>query len=339
MSDNNTVSIVVPVYRCEKYLAACIDSIKCQSHKNLEIILIDDGSPDNSGKICDEIALSDERIKVIHKENGGVSSARNCGIDNATGEYIMFVDSDDLIDAHICEHLVSVMKEDCELAVCRYNEHAGFTDRFVSDTKADAELVAEYKNKKEIFLCLVEARILNCPYAKLFKRSLIGDLRYDNSITLGEDLLFNLEYLKKISGSVRISEYIGYLYMVGNASSITNNFRESDFNTFAYLNEKTREFAEMYDMGDDVIYDIDRRFILDTLAYFQKLYFSDKPKKYIEKTAFDSFNNPTFFSRVQQKYKLGLFLDLQLYLMKRKRVGLLNMFFKTKKFVKKALNK
>ena len=92
------VSVIVPVYKVENVLHYCIDSILNQTYKNFELILVDDGSPDNSGKICDEYAKKDNRIKVIYKENGGVSSARNCGIDAAKGKYVCFVDSDDYVN-------------------------------------------------------------------------------------------------------------------------------------------------------------------------------------------------------------------------------------------------
>jgi len=96
-------SVIVPVYNAEKYLDKCIQSILNQDYKNIEVILIDDGSLDNSGNICDEYAKVDSRVKVVHKKNGGVSSARNCGIDIATGEFIMFVDSDDYIEYNMIQ--------------------------------------------------------------------------------------------------------------------------------------------------------------------------------------------------------------------------------------------
>ena len=103
--ENKKISIVVPIYNVEKYLAECIESIQNQSYKNLEIILVDDESPDNSGKIAEKYASNDERIKVIHKKNGGLSDARNAGIEVATGDYLMFVDSDDLLTLDECEVL------------------------------------------------------------------------------------------------------------------------------------------------------------------------------------------------------------------------------------------
>lgn len=105
------ISVIVPVYKVEPYLRRCVDSILAQTYTNLEVILVDDGSPDNCGTICDEYASKDSRIKVIHKENGGLSSARNAGIEVATGQYIAFVDSDDWIDADMYEKLLNLLIE------------------------------------------------------------------------------------------------------------------------------------------------------------------------------------------------------------------------------------
>lgn len=121
------ISVIIPVYNVEKYLDKCIDSIINQTYSNLEIILIDDGSTDNSGKICDKYALLDSRIKVIHKKNGGLSDARNVGIDNANGKYLMFVDSDDFIDYNtICDN-INIMKEN-KADIIIYNRYYVYDD-------------------------------------------------------------------------------------------------------------------------------------------------------------------------------------------------------------------
>ena len=124
MIDKNKplISVVVPVYKVEKYLKKCVESILVQSYTNLEIILVDDGSPDNCGKLCDEFSKMDSRICVIHKQNGGLSSARNAGIDIAQGEYIGFIDSDDTIEPYMYEKLYDAIHNDkTKLAVCAVN--------------------------------------------------------------------------------------------------------------------------------------------------------------------------------------------------------------------------
>ena len=138
------VSVVVPVYKVEQYLSRCVESIRNQSIKDIEIILVDDGSPDQCGAMCDKLAEADDRIKVIHKENGGLSDARNCGTVQAAADYVVFIDSDDYIDEDMIERLYAdVTKEGADLATCgiyHHYEHGietlkDTTGRFVVDTK------------------------------------------------------------------------------------------------------------------------------------------------------------------------------------------------------------
>ncbi len=121
LSDLPCVSVVIPVYNVEKYLIRCLESVILQTYRNLEIILVDDGSTDNSGKICDEYAERDSRIKVIHKENGGLSDARNIGIKSASADYIAFIDSDDYVKNVYIQSLVEItLRYDVDIAICRY---------------------------------------------------------------------------------------------------------------------------------------------------------------------------------------------------------------------------
>lgn len=136
-SDNLLFSIIVPVYNVEAYLPKCVDSILNQTYKNFELILVDDGSPDNSGKMCDEYAKKDSRVKVVHKENGGLSSARNAGIDCTNGEFLLFVDSDDFIENNTLEILYKkIIETDCDIVCFNIYEYrneriAGFVDNGV----------------------------------------------------------------------------------------------------------------------------------------------------------------------------------------------------------------
>lgn len=117
--DEALISIIIPIYKVEKYLRRCLDSVLCQTYKNLEIILVDDGSPDRCGKICDEYAQSDSRIKVYHKDNGGLSDARNYGVERAHGDYITFIDSDDYVAPNYIEYLyILIDKYKAEISVC-----------------------------------------------------------------------------------------------------------------------------------------------------------------------------------------------------------------------------
>ena len=166
------VSVVVPVYNAEKYIDRCIDSILSQTFEDFELILVDDGSPDKSGKICDNYAAKDNRVKVIHKQNGGVSTARNVGIENSTGEYIMFVDSDDYIDNQMLEVLLQKTSDDVEMVISSIRmvcKEKVYDFRMKNREYSPKVLMEEYCLEKFPRICVCG------PWCKLYKRSVIDE--------------------------------------------------------------------------------------------------------------------------------------------------------------------
>lgn len=167
------ISVIVPVYNVESYIHRCVNSICNQTYTNLEIILVDDGSPDNCGQICDEYAQKDKRIIVVHQENGGLSVARNSGLDRCTGEYIGFVDSDDYIHPEMYERLYQdICKYHVKLAFCHPNMCRG------GIPIVDLSLPSECKTKEYIILKSMTENIWWAAWTKLYERSLFDTLRY-----------------------------------------------------------------------------------------------------------------------------------------------------------------
>lgn len=227
-----TVSIIVPVYNAQDYLYKCLDTLLAQSYEDYEIILVNDGSKDESGRICDEYAAKDNRIKVIHKENGGVSTARNCGLDHATGKYIMFCDSDDYIMQDFSAPLVSLAQDEEDCLVL-----AGITS--VKDDSSTKDLLCPaYEEGAQITLtnkafCDLYVRLnlsspfllMHMPYNKLFSRKVIEEynLRFDTSIHYNEDFIFNLQYLDKVS-CVKIYNKSVYNYYLDAPGSLCKRY-------------------------------------------------------------------------------------------------------------------
>lgn len=177
MDREKTISVIVPIYNVEKYLARCVDSILAQTYQDLEIILVDDGAKDASGAICDAYAEKDPRIKVIHKKNGGLSSARNAGIDAATGEYLAFVDSDDWIEPEMYGHMLSLMEAYGAKLACagRYDVDGATGEKTVGLCPKREECISSEELVGRIFLwegCDSSA----CD--KLYRRSLFARFRY-----------------------------------------------------------------------------------------------------------------------------------------------------------------
>lgn len=174
------ISVIVPVYKVEKYLSKCIDSIINQTYKNLEIILIDDGSPDECPKICDEYSKKDNRIKVIHKQNGGLSDARNFGIDESKGDYITFIDSDDYIDSDYIELLYKLLKENnSDISICNPKYiYENNTEKINEDKKVDKKQIEVYTKYEAIETMLYQKEFDTSAWGKLYKSELLQNIRF-----------------------------------------------------------------------------------------------------------------------------------------------------------------
>lgn len=190
LKDNNVlVSIIVPVYNTSKYLGKCISSLVGQSYPNLEILLIDDGSTDNSGEICDNFSSHDSRIKVFHKENGGVSSARNMGLKKANGYYVTFVDADDWLEADCIEKLISANHNDYDIIAfsCTKDFKNSSTKVFYYNGDRSFNL-SEEADMKDVY----NMKLCGSSCMKLYKKKLIK-YEYNTKISNGEDVLFNID--------------------------------------------------------------------------------------------------------------------------------------------------
>ena len=205
------ISVIVPVYNVENYLNKCVDSIVNQTYTNLEIILVDDGSPDNCPKNCDEWAKKDSRIRVIHKENGGLSSARNAGLDIMTGTLVGFVDSDDYIAPNMYEKLYNAMIEnDADLSACNYE----FFDE--SGKKLGGSRLSERCITGKQALADIYRTVYSVAYNKLYKHEIFKSLRYTNGY-IHEDEIIIHHILGQCNKIIVISDNL-YFYVRNNQS-------------------------------------------------------------------------------------------------------------------------
>mgnify|MGYP003290115034 CR=1 FL=1 len=208
------ISIIVPVYNAERTLHRCVTSLVEQSYPNIEILLVNDGSKDASLEMCRGYEQQDSRIRVIDKPNGGVSSARNAGLDVARGEYIMFCDSDDWVSPLWCEHMVRNHIPQ-NLTVCEIAW--GGPDAEAKDQQLSEEIIVE-RNR------FLQFSFVMCPpWNKLFERNAIqkSDLRFSGDLRLGEDLIFVMEYLCNVQGQVRILPQRLYYYDTSTEGSLS----------------------------------------------------------------------------------------------------------------------
>lgn len=239
------ISVVIPVYKTEQYLRRCVTSILNQTYTNLEIILVDDGSPDTSGELCDKLALEDSRIKVVHKKNGGLSSARNAGVDVSDGQYICFVDSDDYIEKDYVEVLHDLLvANDADLAKIDYAEVT------TSDySEPAAPFKAHIYRGCEVERAYLELKVDSaCVF--LYKKELIGDTRFPEGKT-SEDIPFNFEIFQKAKAFVYAPTKKYYYYY--NTESISNG--PLNKNMLNYLLFREAIYQHYQNRGDKYLCD------------------------------------------------------------------------------------
>lgn len=232
------ISIIVPIYKVEKYLDRCIESIVNQTYKNIEIILVDDGSPDNCPQMCDEWAKKDERIKVVHKQNGGVSTARNAGLDIATGEYIQFVDSDDFLELNACEILISNMKNtNADLVVANFKNIGG---------EARIKQINDFvtRDQSDAMVKLISCGSFGYLHAKLFRKELIKSY-FICELKYHEDFIFVSEYIKNCTTISYLNTTI-YNYVLNQNSAMFTFSKIHFYNACIVVQYCNRKLKKRY---------------------------------------------------------------------------------------------
>ncbi len=252
---NPKVSIVIPIYNAQDYLQECLESVLNQTFSDIEVVLVDDGSKDSSGKICDDYASKDDRITVVHQQNAGVSAARNKGIESASGDWIMFVDSDDFITADAVEKLVSQADTtDCQNVIANFLED----DKKLTGAVAEFDL-ADYRADfwggciagPDMFGYVFPEQMRNLPYlgtpcAKMFLRKTIIDnnIRFPLDVRFGEDSIFNMYVFKYAEKVIFIDEPV-YVYRKHEGSLCTGNVDKKASEYTAYVNRTELVLEEL----------------------------------------------------------------------------------------------
>ena len=224
MMNQDLVSIIVPVYKAEKYIHQCVDSLLAQTYTNIEVILVDDGSPDNCGAICDEYAAQDNRVKVIHQQNGGVSVARQTGIMYATGEYSIHADPDDWVEPNMIEELVAKAEADsADMVICDFYSESRLRKTY--DCQNPGDDLSAYAVLRKILFQQLHGSCWN----KLIKRSSIEGIGFTpEDLCILEDELYNIRILAR---NIKVS-YLSmafYHYRIDNEQSLCNTTSDKSF--------------------------------------------------------------------------------------------------------------
>lgn len=239
------ITIIVPVYNVIDYLPQCLDSLLCQTHSNIEIIIIDDGSSDGCGKMIDEYARLDQRIKVIHTQNSGLSAARNRGLDASSGDYLMFVDSDDYVERDFCKDALNLaISHQVEVVSFGYNSFWSNNDNRIDQSTSEPRLL----NKEDAIRELIERKdvFYNMVWNKFFSHYLFNGIRFPEGRTFEDVAVMHLVF-DRITSGVYVSEKILYNYRQARTESIMSNSTTSlhlhdrltnEFERYSFIKDK-----------------------------------------------------------------------------------------------------
>lgn len=251
MGEQALISVIIPVYKAESYLPTCLDSVLGQTYRNLEIILVDDGSPDRSGAICNEYAAKDSRIRVIHQENEGLSAARNAGLGLAKGDYIGFVDSDDYIDPGMYKALYDCMQVTCaDIVQCR---HRGVSENG-EELFVAPDATASVLDRRSALISFFTGPVQFICCSKLYRRELFQDVRFDRSFPVSEDIFLNYCLLKKVERVALIEDaYYNYVQHPFSLSNIYSKKCGMTDVTKAVLDDLRREYPDLIDYAKQTL--------------------------------------------------------------------------------------
>ncbi|MBP3581647.1 MAG: glycosyltransferase [Clostridia bacterium] len=315
MKKEPKISIIVPVYKVEQFLEKCVNSITAQTYKNLEIILVDDGSPDNSPALCDNLAKTDKRIKVIHKANGGVSSARNEGLRQASGEYVAFVDSDDWIEETMYEEMLNLaIAENADMVFCKMKEarsdgtYSNYNE-FNLDKLKDKKIEYFFISAKSGF---DRVGVLGGPCRTLFKKSVINGLEFDTTLKYGEDLCFLLKVFEK-ANNVSVCDKYFYNYYK-NVDSVCNTINKSYFVNAKVLHKYLLEYNKTNNLN--FVHFINHLYMYrNVINRAHEKDFARQMKELIKTDEYfkDCFNKKNY--KLIQKYEIGLKQKIRNFLM------------------------
>ena len=332
------VSVVVPVYNVEKFLHLCVDSLLNQTFSAHEIILVDDGAKDSSGRICDEYADKYDIVKVVHKENAGLGMARNTGLDYVTGNYVVFVDSDDFCQSDMIERLVNIVNETgCDTCKTSFNR-VDMEGRFLHACPVEPGV---FKNL-DVSTLLLPRMIGSTPEKKdsipmsacctMYSMDIINQygLRFvSERVWISEDLVFNIDYYAKAQHVV-LSDYIGYNYRT-NTNSLTTTYRADRFEKcLALYQEQIRVLTELG------LFDICKNRLIRQFFIYLRMCFSQLsadvcklPKKEVRQQLREICNNAQVQNMIAEYpvHKMGIKQQVFVYLVRYRCVGVLRIIY------------
>lgn len=326
------ISVIIPAYNVENFIARSIDSVLNQSYKNIELVIVDDGSLDSTGQICDEYCSKDNRVKVIHQKNLGVSTARNVGLDNCSGDYICFLDSDDYFDLQYFENILPYLESKKYSLICNPLYYSNVKGYFFPMFYVNEQFTFSREEAlKELFKCKL---ITGGGVAAFYRCEDIKNIRYNKDIKVFEDILFKYNFIKNCTKQVLYYPYIGYYYDNTNQSSATNSYsiikKLDAFKVMEMIMEKEQSCADIIKYKMYIPTKVDYALLEDTYEDLKDKEICHKFKQEVLKSSLKLLFNPKL-DGIYKRIIILLFLP--------KKVRMTYLHFRRKIHIKKLIAK
>lgn len=342
MENQGVCSIIVPVYNVEKQLMRCIDSLTAQSYPYLEILLVDDGSKDSSGAICDRAAEADSRIRVIHQQNAGLGMARNAGLDQATGDYVLFVDSDDYVAPNYAETLLRALLDyRADLVLMGHIRELSGGKQVIKSIVSCAQYVDAFQMIDRVLLPIIGAEPAHAGDVELdmsvwmciYKRSILAEngLRFlSEREVVSEDLFFNMEYILRAQSAVLIPECL--YYYVDNSSSLTNTYRADRFEKYCVMLRYQEQFLQAHHLFERARIRQCRTFLMKTKKCIASIATGKLSLREKRIACKNILHSPVLIQILEQygQYACLRHQKLQLFMLKHKLVNSLLLLYQVK---------
>ena len=329
------LSVIVPVYNCDKHLPKCIDSILSQSFKDFELILVNDGSKDNSLRVCELNAEKDSRVKVINKANGGVSAARNEGLSKACGEYIVFIDADDYVGENFFKTAYeTITKNSADLYISGHSK-----DFYKENQISFSEVYTVCEPKKYTRRSLLSNwgmtfahHYLFAPWAKFYKNSIIkeNNIKFDHSLSLGEDLVYNIDYLKCIDSIYFDNKYF-YHYCVRSENSLFTKFHGDYYESHLKMHNAIKALIEVNGCSSNTFRFWDNFYFSSLLSGIHESFkFSKQTDKTEKLNLLKKISSDKYVNSYSLFHIIGIKNKIFYILLKKKRYNLIMWLFEKK---------
>ena len=330
---DNKVSVIMPIYNRGNRVKKAVESVINQTFKNVEIILVNDGSTDNTEQVCKQYERADKRIKYLRIENSGPGEARNKGMDIATGKYIMFIDSDDYYEERIVETMVTLLerlKEECIICNRIINER---NRKIKIDLQ---EMQMDSKNKKEFIELLQRKNLFNSIWNKIYLKSIIDkfNIKFDKRFISGEDYKFNLDYFNKINKAKTINKYL-YNYVM-TADSIVHSNKSYDF----FSQVKIVDYnVKIYKENNYNVKDIYYKYIIIVIDGISYKIQTEKKYKKVKDYIKNIINYPSIQEVLKDKFEKGFEQKIIVFLLRHNMKRIIYLYIYNRNVLKKILNK